>query len=255
MILDGSSIDAYVANGVAYAAEYLGIEVNGDFTRACSGPGDKTKALEDFISKGYPFAYLVFTVTDSFKNGFPKNRLAPYLFQRQAPADVLKLAELASDRNTLLQDVADFLLLSMSVNPNFMGSFRDYSLNDLEFKASRYYGQVSENCEDEGLAQALGQLAVEFEKYLVIMKRFSHECLNQEVIDSAVFQQREIRLRQGAYNDMLDNFLTEFSAYSALTKDGIPEQDRPFVNKMIKNLNKKAQMLKKLNPEFKYEPI
>jgi len=209
-IFTTESIDTFIANGITESAEYIGIDVSEHFKDDMKKGGDKTAVLCDYVSAGNSVAYLVYIVSDSFKNGFPSNRVFPFVCEGKA-SYIFSVVETAKDTMDylenrdyivpLLKDVADFLLLSMSVNPLFLSTMqKHYSIDNIEFKASAYYEQASRDVskinKDEGLASVLSHLAHEFEKYLVVMKRFSHEKLNQQIVNKPVFKKRIVRFRK-----------------------------------------------------------
>lgn len=274
-VISFESIDSFVAQGISEAAESIGVEVSSNLRNTCIGPGDKTKQLQDFVSRGNPFAYLVFVVSDSFKSGFPNNRVVPYITCKSRIKASYKFGlnilhdfenahvseqEEGDFTNPLLKDVADFLLISMSVNPDFLFQFkRHYTLSELEFKTSRYYGQASLDIKkaqgNDGLVMSLYTLADEFPKYLNIMKRFSNRRLNQEIVNERIFEIRETEFKGKAYDEKLDYFLAQYQLYSQLTKKEVEPKNIEAVNIIIADLNETAERLKKINPDFNYQPI
>lgn len=274
-ILVPQSTDSFVAKGVFESCDNVGICVNEEFRRICTTDECSAIQFSDYISAGEPAAYLMLVVSNSLKFGFNKDeerffdgsRIAPYIFDRRAGRDIFNIVEQTKAeterqeaRNAvhpLMLDMADFLMLAMSVYKDFLKRLgRNYTDDFLEDKTARYYGQsavdLAKTREDDGLERTLRNLSKRFDVYNTMMKWFAANCLEQKVIRTKDIAKLNPELKKELFEEYNQRYWQKRKDYTVMAGKPI---DLKLLRQTADELNELGKICAALNNEFKHEDI
>ncbi|MBD3309834.1 hypothetical protein GF351_01300 [Candidatus Woesearchaeota archaeon] len=257
-----------VAIGIHSAAKDLGMRVKPMFVDSVVQVDDAVPVIGKYIfGEGYPIAYLSFMVADSLESGVRSNRVIPHLVPRKKRRSTISLARLMDVRdryiddqaehayaNALMRETADIMLLSLSILPAFMP---DLPTADIEFKARKYYGQAAIDMEKghgfPGLTKALSGLSDDFDKYLLVMRKYSEKSLDQHPLTEEEKAEAEEEVRKALYDETMDYFLDQINLYRSLEMH--ITEDRSETDMLVDDINETIDRLKKLDPEFDHPKL
>jgi len=268
MIFTTESIDGFIVNGVADAAESVGILAPDEFVDETLGPEERFQAVPSLMEEGHPLAYLVVLVGEALKNGLRNNGMLAYAGnqRRNSTMDLVHVAENTwrelSEQGGIgparsLQEVADLILLSMTIEPSLEKLFSGrYDDRELEYRAGAYYGQASLDRKKagygDGLAVALGHMADGFGDYLVVMGVFARmEMSDQSGAWRLGAKVEEVRRRNHAA--LFDDYLRELGELRRLRAE--KSDDIGAADDVINGLNRKGRVISRLDSDFQYSPI
>ena len=219
-IMDIGPIDKYVATGVIYAAEDLGMHANPRLIDAIQGNNPAT-AIKKQLGFGDPLAYVITIVSNEFKNG--QNSPVLKILDKNVKVHigdythdifyyVEKKREISQNPNSTdgideilemnliefpsIQEMADIILLTSGLYPILHKRFLEkYNSSELEDKTSRYYGQEAIdrkriNGTSDGVIEALERVSLNIIEYIVILQTVAHNQFNQQILDQALFEER-----------------------------------------------------------------
>ncbi len=280
-VLAVDSIDSFVAEGIFNASDEIGEDVDIDLRISCEGNRDNRQVLINYIIHGDSIAYLIFTVENSLKETMsdeedtdetntPRNKIAEYAFKRRPKVDVVHLVEHAKREieyqearghiYPLMKDMADFLMIAMTVNQGFLsGLAKKYTLTELEDKASRYYGQAALDFRklgaEKGFVTTLKQMSNEFDKYMSIMRFFSSSYLNQKVIQLSDIAKLSPEVKTEMFEQNMDRYLEKLHNYRTMVDDPLGRRDDTLIQRTVTEVNDLGKRLAVLSPEFKHKEI
>jgi hypothetical protein len=157
-----------------------------------------------------------------------------------------------------MKDMADFLMISMTINQTFLGKLTEYySFDDLEDKASRYYGQVALDFNkigaNKGYINTFRCLSNKFDDYMSIMRLFSSKYLNQKVLQPKDLAKLEPGEKKKMFDKYIDKYLDKMNDYNSLVNSSIIDPN--LVTLFAKEINNLGAKLSILDPEFKHKEI
>jgi hypothetical protein len=263
MIFTHDSIDSWIAEGITESADRIGLKTDDALVSSCKSKGDKRHVLENFVSEGNTTAYIILVVSNSFKYGFPGQRMSSYFDrknQSRIPAemrsDILweiekddhiarKQGSVFENGEPFLKEVADFLMLSVSVYPSFLKPLDNNPVDFIEKKTRRYYWQASKDIRaatsNEGITSALQNLSENFDTYVIALRIFSGNHLNQSVSCE--------RVDEDEYHNKMDLYLEQLAKYGTALKTLNPDS-LDSVNEIIIDMNKTISWLRFHDPFY-----